>query len=56
MLENGELLKAAEAAGLDVLLTPGKNPQDQMNEKDDDIRHPGTVSKPEKTRDFGLIQ
>ena len=29
---------------------------DQMNEKDDDITHPGMASKPEKTRDFGLIQ
>lgn len=25
MLENGELLKAAEAAGFDVLVTPDKN-------------------------------
>jgi hypothetical protein len=24
-----------------------------MNEKDDDIAHPGMVSKPEKTPDFG---
>jgi hypothetical protein len=29
---------------------------DQMNEKDDGIAHPGVVSKPEKTPDFGLIQ
>jgi len=27
-----------------------------MNEKDDDIAHPGRVSKPERTRDFGPIQ
>ena len=29
---------------------------DQMNEKDDDITHPGMVSKPEKTSALGLIQ
>ena len=29
---------------------------DQMNGKDDDITHPGVVSKPEKTRNFGPIQ
>lgn len=29
---------------------------DRMNEKDDDIAHPGTVSKPERAPDFGLIQ
>lgn len=28
----------------------------QMNEKDDDIAHPGMVSKPEKTPNFGPIQ
>jgi hypothetical protein len=26
-----------------------------MKEKDDDIAHPGMVSKPEKTPDFGPI-
>lgn len=30
-LENGELLKAAEAAGFDVLLTPDKNIRYQQN-------------------------
>jgi hypothetical protein len=30
-LENGELLKAAEAAGFDVLVTPDKNIRDQQN-------------------------
>jgi hypothetical protein len=29
---------------------------DQMDEKDNDIAHPGRVSKPEKTIDFGPIQ
>ena len=29
---------------------------DEMNQKDDDIAHPGRVSKPEKTIDFGPIQ
>ena len=29
---------------------------DQMKEKDDDIAHPGMVSKPEKTPNFGPIQ
>jgi hypothetical protein len=29
---------------------------DQMNEKDDDIAHPGMVSKPEKIPNFGPIQ
>jgi hypothetical protein len=29
---------------------------DQMNEKDDNIAHPGMVSKSEKTPDFGSIQ
>jgi hypothetical protein len=28
----------------------------QMTEKDDDIGHPGMVSKPEKTPNFGPIQ
>jgi len=28
----------------------------QMKEKDDDIAHPGMVSKPEKTPNFGPIQ
>jgi hypothetical protein len=27
-----------------------------MKEKDDDIAHPGMVSKPEKTPNFGPIQ
>jgi hypothetical protein len=27
-----------------------------MNEKDDDIAHPGMISKPEKTPNFGPIQ
>ena len=30
-LENGELLKAAEAAGFDVLVTPDKNIRHQQN-------------------------
>ena len=30
-LENGELLKAAEAAGFDVLVTPDKNSRYQQN-------------------------
>jgi hypothetical protein len=37
---------------------PGK-PDDgdnQMKEKDEDIAHPGMVSKPEKTPNFGPIQ
>ena len=29
---------------------------DQMNDKDDNIAHPGMVSKSEKTPDFGSIQ
>jgi hypothetical protein len=29
---------------------------DQMDETNDDIAHPGRVSKPEKTSEFGLIQ
>jgi hypothetical protein len=28
----------------------------QMKEKDEDIAHPGIVSKPEKTPNFGPIQ
>jgi hypothetical protein len=28
----------------------------QMNEKDDDITHPGMLSKPEKTPNFDPIQ
>jgi len=28
----------------------------QMNQKDEDIAHPGMVSKPEKTPNFGPIQ
>ena len=34
----------------------GGESDDQMNEKNDDITHPGMTSKPEKTRDFGLSQ
>jgi len=32
------------------------NGDNQMKEKDDDIAHPGIVSKPEKTPNFGPIQ
>jgi hypothetical protein len=32
------------------------NGDNQMKEKDDDIAHPGMVSKPEKTSNVGSIQ